>query len=123
LAKKDKTTSYKQGQAVLRVHMCLLDFEVVQFSGKRSMFMKIALITGGNRGIGRAIALSTAAKGQDILLTYRSHQEEAEEVIALIEKRGRKAVALHLDVSDTKSFAAFRETVKETLKHTWKRDV
>ena len=55
--------------------------------------MKIALITGGNRGIGRAIALSTAAKGQDILLTYRSHQEEAEEVIALIEKRGRKAVA------------------------------
>ncbi len=85
--------------------------------------MKIALITGGNRGIGRAIALSTAVKGQDILLTYRNHQEEAEEVIALIEKRGRKAVALHLDVSDTKSFAAFRETVKETLKHTWKRDV
>lgn len=84
--------------------------------------MKIALITGGNRGIGRATALSTAAKGHDILLTYRSHKQEAEEVIALIEKRGRKAVALPLDVSDTKSFAAFKETVKETLKHTWKRE-
>ena len=70
--------------------------------------MKIALITGGNRGIGRSIALSAAAKGHDILLTYRSHKQEAEEVVALIEKSGRKAVALHLDVSETKSFTAFR---------------
>jgi len=43
-------------------------------------------------------------------------------VVALIEKRGRKAVALRLNVSDTTSFAAFGEVVKETLKHMWNRD-
>ncbi len=43
-------------------------------------------------------------------------------MVALIEKRGRKAVALRLNVSDTTSFAAFGEVVKETLKHMWNRD-
>lgn len=84
--------------------------------------MKVALITGGSRGLGKAIAIHVAEKGQDVLLTYKSKQEEAEEVVALIEKRGRKAVALRLDVSDTKSFAAFGETVKQTLTQTWQRE-
>lgn len=84
--------------------------------------MKIAVITGGSRGLGKDMALSIAAKGNDVILTYKSKKQEAEEVVALIEKSGRKAVALHLDVSDTKSFAAFGKTVKETLKQTWKRD-
>lgn len=84
--------------------------------------MKVAIITGGSRGLGKAMAMSIAAKGQDVLLTYNSKKEEAEEVVALIEKSGRKAVALQLDTSDTKSFAAFGKAVKETLKQTWKRD-
>jgi NAD(P)-dependent dehydrogenase (short-subunit alcohol dehydrogenase family) len=84
--------------------------------------MKIAIITGGSRGLGKAMAMNIAAKGQDVILTYNSKRKEAEEVVALIEKGGRKAVALQLDVSDTKSFAAFGEVVKETLKHTWHRD-
>jgi NAD(P)-dependent dehydrogenase (short-subunit alcohol dehydrogenase family) len=86
------------------------------------MLMKVAMITGGSRGLGKAMAMNIAAKGQDVILTYQSKKEEAEEVVALIEKRGRKAVALQLDASNTKSFAAFGEAVKETLKHTWKRD-
>lgn len=84
--------------------------------------MKIAIITGGSRGLGKDMAMNIAAKGNDVLLTYNSKKEEAEAVVASIEKQGRKAVALHLDVSDTKSFAAFGETVKETLKRTWNRD-
>ncbi|HEX4204863.1 MAG TPA: SDR family oxidoreductase [Ktedonobacteraceae bacterium] len=84
--------------------------------------MKVAIITGGSRGLGKAMAMTLAAKGQDVLLTYNSRQQEAEEVVALIEKCGRKAVALQLDASDTKSFAAFGEAVKETLKRTWNRD-
>jgi len=89
---------------------------------KGIMITKVALITGASRGIGKATAMNIAAKGQDIILTYNSNKEAAEEVVALIEQRGRKAVALQLDVSDTKSFAVFGEAVKETLKHTWNRD-
>jgi NAD(P)-dependent dehydrogenase (short-subunit alcohol dehydrogenase family) len=84
--------------------------------------MTIAIITGGSRGLGKSMALNIAAKGQDVILTYNSQKEEAEAVVASIEEYGRKAVALQLDVSDTKSFAAFAETVKETLKHRWNRD-
>ena len=84
--------------------------------------MKVAIITGGSRGLGKAIAMNIAEKGRDVILTYNNKQKEAEEVVALIEKLGRKAVALRLDVSDTKSFAAFGETVKETLKRTWNRN-
>ncbi|GAC1620801.1 MAG: SDR family oxidoreductase [Ktedonobacteraceae bacterium] len=84
--------------------------------------MTVGIITGGSRGLGKAMALSVAEKGQDVILTYNSKQEEAKEVVASIEKQGRKAVALQLDTSDTKAFAAFRDTVKETLKQTWNRD-
>lgn len=84
--------------------------------------MTIAIVTGGSRGLGKAMATDIAAKGHDVILTYHSKREEAEEVVNSIEKSGRKAVALQLNVSDTKSFAAFRDTVKETLKQVWKRD-
>ncbi|HET8913934.1 MAG TPA: SDR family oxidoreductase [Ktedonobacteraceae bacterium] len=84
--------------------------------------MSIAIITGGSRGLGKAMALSIASKGHDVILTYNSQKQEAEEVIASIEKGGRKAVALQLDVSNSKSFAAFGEAVKKTLKETWNRE-
>ncbi len=73
--------------------------------------MKIAIITGGSRGLGKSMAMSIAAKGHDVILTYNHKKEEAEEVVASIEKQGRKAVALQLDASDTKSFAAFGKAV------------
>lgn len=84
--------------------------------------MTIAIITGGSRGLGKAMATSIASKGHDVILTYNSKKEEAADVVAQIEKYGRKAVALQLDVSNTKSFAAFGETVKETLKQVWGRN-
>ncbi|GHO49447.1 short-chain dehydrogenase [Ktedonospora formicarum] len=84
--------------------------------------MKIAIITGGSRGLGKDMAMNIAAKGNDVILTYNSKKEEAEAVVASIEKQGRKAVALHLDVSNTKSFAAFREAIKETLRQVWERE-
>ncbi len=84
--------------------------------------MTVGIITGGSRGLGKAMALSVAEKGQDVILTYNSKQEEAEAVVASIEKQGRKAVALQLDTSNIKTFAAFRNTIKETLKSTWKRE-
>ena len=68
---------------------------------------KIALVTGGSRGLGKNAAQHLAKKGIDVILTYRSKKEEAEEVVASIEKLGQKAAALQLDTSVVKSFDGF----------------
>lgn len=81
----------------------------------------IALITGGNRGLGRHAALALARQGTDIILTYRSHADEAQAVVAGVEALGRRAVALQLDVTDTDRFPAFADTVRETLTTGWQR--
>ena len=83
--------------------------------------MKIALITGGSRGLGRSMALHVAAGGADVILTYNSKKAEAEAVVAEIQKTGRKAAALALDVSDAKTFDAFTAHLKETLSAVWGR--
>jgi NAD(P)-dependent dehydrogenase (short-subunit alcohol dehydrogenase family) len=83
---------------------------------------KIALITGGNRGIGRSTALHLARDGVDIILTYRSHADEAEAVVAEIAALGRSAVALRLDAGEISSFDAFAASVRETLTATFERD-
>jgi NAD(P)-dependent dehydrogenase (short-subunit alcohol dehydrogenase family) len=75
----------------------------------------IALITGGSRGLGRSAALHTARQGSDVILTYHSSQTQAQEVVAAINKLGRRAVALQLNTADTGSFAAFAEQVRQTL--------
>ncbi|MBH8571010.1 SDR family oxidoreductase [Microvirga sp. STS02] len=80
---------------------------------------KIALVTGGSRGLGKNMALNLAQKGLDVLLTYHSQQAEAESVVAEIQAQGRKAAALQLDASNVSSFAAFFEQVKKTLKETF----
>lgn len=84
--------------------------------------MKIAIVTGGSRGLGKNMALSLAARGQDVILTYNSKKSEAEEVVTEIQKLGRKAAALQLDVSDTKSFPAFAQSVREVLQNLWGRE-
>jgi NAD(P)-dependent dehydrogenase (short-subunit alcohol dehydrogenase family) len=81
----------------------------------------IALITGASRGLGRNAALKLAAKGSDVILTYKSNKAEADAAVAEIQALGRKAVALHLDVSDSKSFAAFATAVQQALATTWQR--
>jgi NAD(P)-dependent dehydrogenase (short-subunit alcohol dehydrogenase family) len=83
--------------------------------------MKIALVTGGSRGLGKSISLNLASRGNDVILTYKSRKAEADEVVARIEKMGRKGVALSLDVSDHKTFNAFAEKVKATLTENWQR--
>jgi NAD(P)-dependent dehydrogenase (short-subunit alcohol dehydrogenase family) len=83
--------------------------------------MTIAIITGGSRGLGRSTALQCAARGTGVILTYNSHPDGAEQVVRAIEADGCKAVALKLDVTDTASFAAFRDAVASTLAATWDR--
>ncbi|AWG26562.1 SDR family NAD(P)-dependent oxidoreductase [Flavobacterium kingsejongi] len=76
---------------------------------------KIALVTGGSRGLGKNMALSLAQKGLDVLLTYHSKKEEALEVVAEIRKIGQKATALQLDTANSKSFDGFITEVKAAL--------
>lgn len=82
----------------------------------------IVLITGGSRGLGRNMALQSAQHGIDVLLTYRSNRKEAEAVVAEIEKSGRRAAALQLDVSVASSFDRFVGQAREVLKSRWQRD-
>lgn len=81
---------------------------------------KIALITGGSRGLGRNTALQLAKGGTDIVLTYLSREAEAQEVVAEITKMGRKAIALQLDTSKISGFPDFVETLKVKLQEEWK---
>jgi len=83
---------------------------------------RIILITGGSRGLGRSAALHLAERGHDILLTYQSRDDAAQQTVAEIEQLGRKAVALQLDAGAAETFADFTATIKKTLADTWQRD-
>jgi NAD(P)-dependent dehydrogenase (short-subunit alcohol dehydrogenase family) len=83
---------------------------------------KIALITGGSRGLGRNTALSIACEGSDVIITYQSRAEDARAVVAEIVAMGRTAIALHLDVGEISAFKLFAEHLRTALRETWRRD-
>ena len=83
---------------------------------------EIALITGGNRGLGRNAALALAAKGVDLIITYRTNAAEAAEVVDAAQKLGRTAVAFPLDTGQIDTFDAFAGSVSAALKEHWDRD-
>ena len=72
-----------------------------------SMKNKIALVTGGSRGLGKNMAIALAKKGIDVVLTYHSNKAAANEVVAEIQSLGKKAFALPLDTGDIKQFDKF----------------
>ena len=83
---------------------------------------KIALVTGGSRGLGKNMALSLAKKGIGVLLTYNSNQAEAAATVAEIDALGQKAVALQLNTGDVTGFDAFFDQAVATLKTTFGTD-
>lgn len=76
---------------------------------------KTALVTGGSRGLGRAMAEALAKKGLDIIITYNSNEAAAAEVVAAIEAAGQRGKAFQLDTSNTAAFAPFSENVRDYL--------
>lgn len=86
------------------------------------MTRKIALITGGSRGLGRSAALHLAAKNVDIILTYLSNSEAADAVVSEIQAEGGQAVALQLDTGNTAQFAGFAKDLEAALAQTWQRE-
>jgi NAD(P)-dependent dehydrogenase (short-subunit alcohol dehydrogenase family) len=76
---------------------------------------RIALITGGSRGLGKSMALHLADRGVDVILTYKSGAKAAQAVVRAVEAKGRRAVALPLDVGNSESYVAFADAVRREL--------
>jgi NAD(P)-dependent dehydrogenase (short-subunit alcohol dehydrogenase family) len=83
---------------------------------------RITLITGASRGLGRSAALKLAEQGSDLILTYRSHADEAADVVKRAVALGRRAVALPLDLTQAASFPAFAAQVRKALQEHWQRE-
>jgi NAD(P)-dependent dehydrogenase (short-subunit alcohol dehydrogenase family) len=82
---------------------------------------KIAIITGGSRGLGRNTAINLARRGVDIVFTWRANEKEAESLIREVDGMGHKAAAFQLDTGDTRAFDSFVAEVHKTLE-SWGRN-
>ena len=85
------------------------------------MANKLAIITGGSRGLGKSTALALARDGVDVILTYHSNAGAAQAVVAEIEGMGARAAARQLDTGKAGSFSGFAQQLKELLATTWQR--
>jgi len=87
---------------------------------KTEIMNKIALVTGGSRGIGKDTALQLASKGLDVIITYQSNKDAAEKVVAEIEEMGHKAKSFQLDTSkNIKTFDVFVTDISNYLQTTY----
>ncbi len=77
------------------------------------MSRRVALITGGARGIGRAVALDLGRRGWDVSVCYRTSAREVEEVVAALQKAGSKGLALQCDVSDPNAAAEMVRRIED----------
>ena len=76
---------------------------------------KIALVTGGSRGLGKDMALSLARKGMDVVITYNTKKEEAEQTATEIRQLGQKAAVLSLNMADFRSLDFFVQQLSACL--------
>ncbi|MTD17037.1 SDR family oxidoreductase [Nakamurella sp. YIM 132087] len=83
---------------------------------------RIALVTGGNRGLGRSEVLALAAAGNDIVLTYRSGEDQAAQVADAVRALGRRAAVLQLDTTATGTFEQFATDLTAVLREQWQRN-
>lgn len=83
---------------------------------------KIALVTGGGRGLGKDIALRIAQKGMDVIVTYNSNKNAAEEVVNQIKELGQNVIAIQLNVEDSSSFASFLAELQSSIQTTFTTD-
>lgn len=81
----------------------------------RDQSRKIAIVTGGSRGIGRSTVESLARRGVNVILTYHNHREAANAVTAIAKSLGVQAFALHLDTGKVGEFEGFAESVRGVL--------
>lgn len=82
---------------------------------------KIALVTGGSRGLGKNTVLALAKQGVDVVLTYNHKLAEAEATVAEANVLGVKAAALQLDVGNSRGFSVFAQNLAGILEQHWQR--
>jgi NAD(P)-dependent dehydrogenase (short-subunit alcohol dehydrogenase family) len=89
-------------------------YDAPHYKGSEKLLDKVALITGGDSGIGRAVAVLYAREGADVAIAYLSEHEDAEETKRAVEKEGRRCITISGDVADRKFCeAAVTRTIKE----------
>ena len=76
------------------------DYGEESYRGSGKLQGKAAVITGGDSGIGRAVALAFAREGADVLISYLDEHSDAEETVRIVEKEGRRCIAVAGDISD-----------------------
>ncbi len=86
------------------------------------MTQKIALITGGSRGLGKSAALHLAKANVGVVITYQSKATEAQSIVDEIISKGGRAAALKLDVTESISFSSFRDSLISILREAFERD-
>lgn len=84
-------------------------------NASRSPNRRIALITGGSRGLGKSAALNLAAEGWDVVITYAERVEAARQTVEAVRQIGRKAVAMQLDTGKSDTFRGFVQALQTTL--------
>lgn len=77
---------------------------------------KIALVTGGSRGLGKDMALQLAKRGFDVVITYHSRKDDATQVVEEVRSQGRKALAIQLDVAASETFDGFVKELRSALR-------
>lgn len=83
------------------------------------MTNKIALITGGSRGLGKEMALRLAENGRNVVITYASQKEAAEKVVKEIDPTGKQAASLHFDASEVSGLGNFVSDFQRTIQQKW----
>jgi NAD(P)-dependent dehydrogenase (short-subunit alcohol dehydrogenase family) len=95
-------------------------FEDAQYQGSGKLSGKVALITGGDSGIGRAVAIAYAKEGADVAIAYLNENEDAEETKRHVEQEGRRCVAIAGDIGD-EQFC--QQAVQQTVNQLGKLDI
>ena len=90
------------------------------YQGSGKLKDKVALITGGDSGIGRAVAIAYAKEGADVAIVYLNEHDDAKETMNLVEKHGRRAVAIAGDIGD-ETFC--QQAVQQTVDELGKLDI
>ncbi|MCM3614539.1 SDR family oxidoreductase [Microbacterium enclense] len=96
------------------------DYGAETYRGSGRLEGKVALITGGDSGIGKAVALAYAREGADVAIAYLNEHEDAEEARRFVEDAGRRVILLPGDVSDP---AHCRDLIAQTVQQLGKLDV
>jgi NAD(P)-dependent dehydrogenase (short-subunit alcohol dehydrogenase family) len=96
------------------------DYGVTSYVGHERLKDKVALITGADSGIGRAVALAFAREGADIAIGYRSHEDDARETLRVVEAAGRKGLTISADLADE---SRIQQLVEQTVKRFGRIDI